>query len=199
MKKFGCVKYVSPERRADPGESGLGLVELIVYMGLLLVAMGSVAGLIFGMFNVNKQVTDSVASAGQAQVAANSLESGVRNATAVSVQSVGSTAQLVLARTATQTANPTYVCQAWYFDSANGGSLRFLQSPTVITVPDSNALKAWVLMVDGVVAPQGTPVFQLVGRRLDVNFTAKRANQTPVVISTSAAVRAETWESAPCF
>lgn len=180
-------------------EGGLGLVELMVYMALMLIALGAVAGLLFGMFNVNKQVTDSVAAAGQAQVAANSLESGIRNATAVSVQLVGSTGQLVLARTATQAATPTYVCQAWYFDASNGGSIRFLQSTSAIAVPDSTALQSWSLLIEGVQAPQSSQVFRVVGRRLDVNFTATKANQTPIVISTSAAVRAETWESAPCF
>lgn len=185
--------------RRIENQSGLGLVELMIYMALMLVALGAVAGLLIGMFNVNNEVTGSVNSAGQAQVAANSVESGVRNATAVSVQTIGSTAQMVLARTATQTANSSFVCQAWYFDSANGGSIRFRQSQTAIAIPDAATLQTWSLLIDGVQAPQATPVFRLVGRRLDLNFTATKAKQTPVVINTSASVRAETWESAPCF
>ena len=180
-------------------QAGLGLVELMIYMALMLVALSAVAGLFIGMFNVNNEVTGSVASAGQAQVTANSVESGIRNATAVSVQTVGATAQLVMARTATQTANSSFVCQAWYFDSASGGSIRFKQSQTAIAVPDAATLQTWTLLIDGVQAPQASPVFRLVGRRLDLNFTATKAKQTPVVINTSASVRAETWESTPCF
>src|SRR5690606_727777 len=99
---------------------GFTLVELIIY-GLLAVGILLTVGtILIGSMNIERTVRESTSVANAAQLAARSIESGVRNASAVTLSSVGDD-QLLMARTAgTDPDSITWQCIAWYFSSDSG-------------------------------------------------------------------------------
>ena len=180
-------------------DSGMSLVELLVYLGLLLVVVVILSGLLINLLNVQNRVVNAASASQQAQLIAQTLETGVRNATAIKLEQVSSTEQMVTLRSAQSASNLSWVCMAFYFNAANGGSVRYQRSPSAIAIPSAGQLGQWTLLGQGISAsPQGN-LFTLVGTRLSFNFASRVQNSPSTVINSQISARGGALVSAPCF
>ena len=179
-------------------EQGLGLVEFIIYAALTLTILSALGGVVISMVSVQNQVMDSANAAEQAQLISRSVNSGVRNATAVDLQTVNSVDQILRVRTASGASTAVWSCQAWYFSSVSK-SLRMKTSATAIANPTQQDLDGWTLLASGVTAPQGQQIFLMSGSKLSLAFAEQKAKETPIIIRTSVSQRGGVRISAPCF
>jgi type II secretory pathway pseudopilin PulG len=179
-------------------EEGFGLVELIIYIALTLIILSAVGGVVISMVRVQNQVMNAANSAEEAQLVTRSIGAGVRNATALDLQTVGAGDQIFRMRTATSAANASWFCVAWYYNAADK-SLRTKTSPNAIATPNSSELVSWELVSAGITPVQATPVMQLSGTTLRLQFSSQLANEPPIVIRTSVSQGGGVRMSAPCF
>lgn len=179
------------------GDSGFTVIEIMVYVALVSVVLIIVAGIFSSMYRVQTSVVGGTAAAESAQLVSKSVESGVRNATAVSLQALGSD-QFVLARTAGSGSSANWQCDAWYYDAAKK-EVRFSYGVGAIAAPTTAQLATWQLLSGGIMPTSGSGIFSLAGSRLSLVFTAKSTNTTVVSVQTSVATEAGSWVSSPCF
>lgn len=179
-------------------EDGLGLVELLIYTALTLIILSAVGGVVVSMVSVQNQVMGSANSAEQAQLISRSINAGVRNSTAVDLQVVNVSDQILRVRTASAANTAVWSCQAWYFNAADQ-SLRMKTSVSSIATPSQEQLATWTLLASGVAPVQGSTIFLLNGVKLSIIFSERVANETPIIIRTSVSQRGGVRISAPCF
>lgn len=182
-------------------EDGLTLVELIIYGLLLVVVLGIVGSIMISALSIEREVRASTESTTAAQLAAESIVSGVRNGTARELTSVGDD-QLLKIRTAG--GNPgtvTWHCAAWYYSPSSGTirTTRTADDSTGVATPTSEPL-TWTLIAEGVTTadPSGE-IFTATTDGVRLNFTAEAGEGAMVVIDSSATLRAGGTESASCF
>ena len=182
--------------RAD---AGFTLVELLVYSALLTMVLSVVAGLMISALTTHTTVRTAFDAATDAQLAADSIESGVRNSTAFALSAPNGTDQLLRVRVPRgATGSITWVCAAWYY-SASGDALRYRESTGAIAAPTPTALANWTLLASEVQPVSGSTVFTATGDRLTLAFTADAGTSSPAQASSIAVRRANDWVSAPCF
>ncbi len=186
-------------RRVLADQRGFTLVELLVYMVLLLLVLAVAGGLLSSTLVHSTTIRTVDESSTAAQLAADSIESGIRNSSDFSLTSPSGTDQMIVARVASSDATLTWSCAAWYY-SATDGSLRMSRSGTAIAAPTTAQLASWTLLVDGVQPITGTEIFTTTaGRRLVIAFIGLAGDQPPVSITTSAFSRAGATGSVSCF
>lgn len=180
--------------------AGLTLIELLVYSILLVSVLLIVGSIIISSLAVERAVRESTTSTSTAQLAATSIESGVRNATAVELIPVGSD-QVLMARTAgADPSSVEWVCQAWYYSSGSG-TIRMTTSAsdaTPVAMPTSEPA-SWALLASNIIAPTSGVIFTNSGNSVTIYFQATATNSEPVDIRSSSVLRAGPLESASCF
>ena len=94
--------------RTDPtgGETGMSLVEVIIYSALTALVLSVLGGLFFVGFQTQAAASGRDAATGAAQVVSNSVQTTVRNASSISVSGT-----LLKARVASGAAG--WRCVAW--------------------------------------------------------------------------------------
>lgn len=191
-------KSKRPSAYSD-GELGIGVVEIMVYTALMVIVMVVVSSLFNTLFKVHSSVAGGVSATQSNQVIANSVETGVRNASAIQLQTVNSTDQLVIARSVGSGDTAAWQCYAWYFDAANH-QVRFTASPSAIAIPTSVQLAAWQLLGSKIYPQAGFGIFSLTGARLSLKLKSLvGASVSTVPMQTTVSVAAASWVSAPCF
>jgi len=195
---------VSPEDRAD-AESGFTLVELIVYVSLLGIIITVVSGIFLSSLSAEKSVRTVVQATSLGQVAAQSVQAGIRNSSDFRLQSYSNNDQLVRARVAGSDSALTYGCAAWYYSAADR-TIRHKTSATAIAPPTAAQLATWLLLVDGVVPATTTPVSTQIftadpaaPQQLDIAFEVASGGSDPNAAISSSAARRLTEASAQCF
>lgn len=115
-------------------QSGLTLVELLVYVALFVVVLTIVAGFLMNSLTAERAVRGAADASAQGQLLAQSLQKGVRNATAIRVsQPPESPAapklhpagmQLLTVESMTgSSGSPATRCQAWLYTPTRGGQI----------------------------------------------------------------------------
>lgn len=191
-----------PKMRVDHrADDGFTLVELLVYSLLLVGVLLIVGTIMISSLSIEQMVRTSTQTASSAQLAATSLESGVRNATAAKVETVDGTDKVLLARTAGNDPDTvTWHCAAWYF-SASAGTIRHTamsSDSTPVAIPTEEP-QDWALLTGGIEAVGSSEVFSFSGKTLTIEFQGTSDSMSPVLIKSSSVVRAGAWESASCF
>ncbi|WP_138315765.1 hypothetical protein [Rhodoluna limnophila] len=186
-----CPKFTSTK--------GVGLIEVLLYSALTLIVLTMLAGMLSTMLNVQRNVVNGSSASQQAQLIAKSVDTGIRNATAVRLDSVNTADQFVVARSATAGANISWTCLAWYFESQGDGRVLFHRSSTAIPVPTAEERDQWLVLGEGIIAKNTSGIFSLSGSRLSLFFDSKLAGTPPVSIRKTVSAVAGTWESEPCF
>lgn len=185
--------------RTVPEERGFTLVELLVYMMLMVLVLAVAGGLLSSTLMQSATVRTVDESSTAAQLAADSIESGIRNSSDFSLTSTVGDDQMIVARVASNDATLTWSCVAWYY-SATEGSLRMLRSDAAIAAPTSAQLASWALLANGVEPISGSAIFSTTaGRRLVIAFNGLAGDHPPVAITTSAFGRAGATGSVSCF
>lgn len=161
-------------------DDGFTLIELLVTTLLFSMVVVVVGSIFMSLIRTHETVRDSTASANGGQLAATSIETGVRNSSNFRLTNIGSD-QLLVARTAGSGATLTWRCAAWYY-SASERSIRTTSSTAAIGIPTATALQDWTLLVDEVDPRNGTAVFVKSGTELVVSFDADVERADPVDI-----------------
>jgi type II secretory pathway pseudopilin PulG len=181
-------------------EQGFTLVELLIYSLLLIIILGIVGAMLASTVSTSKTV-DSVTSASTAaQLASESVVRGIRNASDFSLTTPTGTDQLLVARTALGGATISWVCVAWYYSAAGGGTIRYTTSPTTIpSTPTAAQLASWQLLDTGVAPASGTGIFSYTGAQLNLAFNGLAGTRPAVSITSSAISRAGSTGVPACY
>jgi len=176
-------------------EKGLTLLELLIASGISVLVISIASGLLI----------NGVRTQESAQIV-RSIQSGVRNASAITVTSnaVAGT-QLLLARSVgldPTTTAPS--CQAWYYTPASGGAVYTTKTfpAALISLPTGGPQGKWTQLGTGV-----TPADPLTGKvfnapsgsRVELRFDVAAGKHPYVRINTTTYTPQVTSVSTPCF
>jgi prepilin-type N-terminal cleavage/methylation domain-containing protein len=186
----------TPEREHD--DRGFTLIELLIASMLLVVVLGIVGAMLAGLQTASKRTDALSATTTSAQVAAESIERGIRNSSDFLVTNPTGSDQLLVARTAQGGSTIVWKCVAWYY-SAAGGSIRYTQSSSAIAAPSASALSSWTLLAGGVAPLSGTAVFSGTNPQLTLAFSGQSAAGGSVAIASTVLSRAGSSGSPACY
>lgn len=159
-------------RRLAADEQGMGLAELMVYSMLLVVVTAIAGTILITSLTSQRDISAMGSAASQGQNVANSVEEGVRTASALATPTADIVGQRLVARTATYTAAgvPAWQCRTWLF--ATDGSIYVKSASSAIAAPaslTSTALAGWLKLAQGVTPAGGTAV-TLSGSKVLLDF-----------------------------
>ena len=175
------------------------MIELVIASMLLVLVLAIVGAMISSLSSTSKAVNSLTATSSSAQVAVESIERGIRNSSDFLVTSPSGTDQLLIARTARGGATLTWVCAAWYYSSASGGSIRYTSSPSAIAAPSSSTLSTWTLLSQGVAPFSGTSIFIGSSPSLSISFNGTSTGGGPVAITSTVLSRAGSSGTPTCY
>ncbi|TXN30307.1 prepilin-type N-terminal cleavage/methylation domain-containing protein [Lacisediminihabitans profunda] len=187
------------------GDAGFTLVELIISMLLSLVVLLIAGGVLVSGLSTQQTVKSVTSAATVAQQIVRSVQSGVRNASAVTVISNTTTGtQLLIARViGSDPASTASSCQAWYYTPANGGAVYTKRTTpaSVITLPSGGPQGVWTLLGVGVspIAVTGNVFTAPAGSRVDLTFNVAADSHPYVKITTTTYTPQTPTVSSPCF
>lgn len=184
-------------------DDGITLVELLIYTFLAVIVLTIVGSILINSLRAESQVRDAAQSTSTAQLIAESLGRGVRNASAVELSAPTADSLLLRTRSIDASASGSWYCHAWIW---SGGELRTTRSSTAINAaPDSAALAGWTLLATDVEQVGGAPLFSLGAdqRSVDVRLTVGVGDGVPVLIDSvmvaQQPIPATGKVTAPCF
>jgi len=163
-------------------EAGFTMIELVVAAMLFVVVFTVVGGIFLSLLRTQQTVDVLTGSANSGQLAANSIESGIRNSTDFQLTAVGSD-QLIVAQTAGSGSTLTWNCAAWYYSAAGDGEIRSTRTTgAAIDAPTSTELADWTLVLEGVEPATGSTIFAASGPQLTVSFEATAGDHSATAI-----------------
>lgn len=187
-------------------DQGFTLIELMISTGLTLIVLAITGGILISGLKtqeISRTVTDA---ANTAQQIVHSVQSGVKNASAITVTSNATTGtQLLLVRTVSSDPNSTAPsCQAWYYTPSNGGAVYTTKTTpaAAITVPTGGPQGVWTILGTGVspADPTTGKVFNAPnGGRVELKFDVAAGAHPYVLINTMTYNSQSTSVSSPCF
>lgn len=140
-------------RRVLHDQRGITMIELLVTLVLGTLVLSIVGGLLINSLQTQNTVRSAAEATNTGQLVLRSIDSGVRNASAVRVSESG---RLLVARTTGATAE-TWVCRAWYLDSAGNGTIYMTESATAAGIDTSTASSSWTKLGSAVAVGIATP------------------------------------------
>lgn len=172
-------------RRRSSDDSGMTLVELILYVLLAALFLGLVATMFITSLRSGQQTRERDTATGTAQVVAESLQTSVRNAADVKVDGA-------LLRAQVATGASQWECRAWMLQS---GELRYKTSPAAIPVDSTSG---WTALATGVVGTHtgGSP-FALTGADTVAIGYSVTVGEATVEITSAATAQAKAEGAAP--
>lgn len=177
------------------------MMELVVAASMLSVVLMVVGSIFISVITTQSTVSAVTTSSTAGQLAARSIETGVRNASEYQLVAVGSD-QLLVARTAGTESALSWSCVAWFYDADDGGSIRMTRTAdgTAIAAPDAAELADWTLLADGISPRDGAPgIFSSTPPLLAVAFDATADDHAATVIEFTATPLTQSTEAATCF
>jgi len=177
-------------------ESGITMVELLIYSVLAIVVLGIVGNILIQSLGVDKSVRNRSEATRIGQLVATAVQSDVRNSTEVTWSSTAAGELLTMT---TRNAAGAISCKydAWYFSNASG-SIRKKTSTTAVTAPTASQLETWTLLGDQIAKDGSNSVFTRSGLNVDLRFLALAGNADPVLITTTVVSRGTTLEVSQC-
>jgi len=185
---------------------GFTLIELLISSGLAVIVVGIASGILINGIRTQDTANTVTNAANVAQQVVRSIQTGVRNASAITVTSdpVAGT-QLLLARTVGSDPTTTAAsCQAWYYTPSNGGSVYTKRTTpaSAIALPAGGPHGSWTLLGSGISPsdPATGKVFSAPsGGRVELKFEAAAGLHPYVLMNTMTYVSLSATVSAPCF
>ena len=183
-------------------DSGLTLVELIVYSLLLVSVLLIVGTIMISTLNLERIVRETTLTASEAQIATTTIESGVRNASHVDLTTIGDD-QLLRVRTVGSTpGSAQWSCRGWYYsDSTNTlRSTRTANDSIEIAAPTGEPT-GWTLLATGVTPAALAGIFGLdaATNSVTIDFQGITEDSSPIAIHTSVTPRVVSAEETTCF
>lgn len=187
-------------------QRGFTLVELMISTGLTIIVLVITGGILISGLRTQEIARSVTDAANTAQQIVHSVQSGVKNASAITVTSNSTTGtQLLLARTVSSDPNSTAPsCQAWYYTPSNGGSVYTTKTTpaAAITLPSGGPQGVWTILGTGVspADPSTGKVFNAPnGGRVELKFDVAAGSHPYVLINTMTYNSQSTAVSSPCF
>lgn len=181
-------------------ESGMTLVELIVYMMLMTLVIVIVGSVFISGNRVQKDATSMADASNNAQLAAATLEGPLRNAEKLQVpSSFGGDLLVAKTRVGEDNDDPaSWRCVAFFYDRSTG-AIYSTSSPVTGAVKTAGlttgfSLSGWRLLVDDVAQRGSTPVFKTTGVGGGTTFTfdvTTTRDKAPVTIESSVIPRTQ--------
>jgi hypothetical protein len=186
--------------RPQSDDSGFTLPEVIMYGLLLGIVLAVVASMMASGQIAERTVRIVFGASTDGQLLADSVETGIRNASGYKVTAPTESTQLLSARVAQGTTSIVWVCAAWYYTpNADGGAVWYKSSPTAIANPTSSTLSSWTRLGTGISPITGTKIFEIAGSQLTFSFKVDADGNPPATFSSSATSRSQVWSTTPCF
>jgi type II secretory pathway component PulJ len=180
-------------------DDGFTLAELLIAAMLLVLVLAVVGAMISSLSQTSKTVNSMTSTSTSAQLAAESIERGIRNSSDFLLTNPSGTDQMLVARTAQGSTTLTWTCVAWYYSSANGGSIRYTMSPSAIAAPTPATLSQWTLLATGVAPTNGSGIFSGSTPQLTIGFNGQSTGAGNVTISSTAVSRAGSSGTPACY
>lgn len=186
--------------------SGFTLIELLISSALSLIVLGIGAGIFVNGIRTQDTAQTVTTAANTAQQVVRSIQTGVRNASAITVTSdpVAGT-QLLLARTVGSDPSTTAAsCQAWYYTPSNGGAVYTKRTTpaSVISLPIGGPQGSWMLLGSGI-SPSDPATGKVInapsGGRVELKFDVAAGAHPYVLMNTMTYISLSATVSAPCF
>jgi prepilin-type N-terminal cleavage/methylation domain-containing protein len=194
-----------PSATRDSHDGGFTLVELLISLALTLIVVAVAGGILISGLKSQQTVKSVTNAANVAQQIAQSVQAGVRNASAVTVVSDTTTGtQLLFARViGSDAASTAASCQAWYYTPAGGGAVYTMKTTpaSTIALPASGPQGVWALLGTGV-SPNvatGRVFTSPAGSRVDLSYNVAADSQPYVKITTTTYTPQLQTVSSPCF
>lgn len=188
-------------RRLGGDSDGLTLIELMVYSVLLVSVLLIVGTIMISTLSIERVVRESAQTTTDAQLAATSIEVGVRNASDAKLTNIGADQLLVVRTVGNDPNSVAWKCMAWYF-SASSGTIRTTSTTndaTAVPVPASEPA-SWTLLASGISAPGSGVIFTHSLNTVTLYFVANTDGSGPLDIRSSSVLRAGASEvSQSCF
>lgn len=185
----------SDDKRAD---AGFTLIELLIYSMLMVLVLAIVGAMISSFTSTSKTVGSITQVSTSGQLAAQSVERGIRNSSDFRLTTPTGTDQLLIARVAGGGANLTWQCVAWYY-SAGDSSLRYTTSATAIPTPTATDLTHWTLLGSGITPTSGSTIFSSTGPQLTLSFTIHADGHPSQALTSTAVSRAGSSGTPACY
>jgi prepilin-type N-terminal cleavage/methylation domain-containing protein len=182
----------------DTSDDGFTLVELVIAAMILVLVLAVVGAMLSSLSTTSRTVNSMTATTTSAQLAAESVERGIRNSSDFMLTSPSGTDQLLIARTAQGSATLSWQCVAWYYSAADG-SIRYTISPSAIAAPTSSTLAQWTVLTKGVTPNVGTGIFSGSTPNLTIGFTGQSSGAGPVAINSTVVSRAGSSGTPACY
>jgi type II secretory pathway pseudopilin PulG len=187
-------------------ERGFTLVELMISTGLTIIVLVITGGILISGLRTQEIARSVTDAANTAQQIVHSVQAGVKNASAITVNSDPVTGtQLLLVRTTSSDPNSTAPsCQAWYYTPSQGGAVYTKKTTpaTAITLPTGGPQGVWTILGTGVspADPITGKVFNAPnGGRVELKFDVAAGTHPYVLINTMTYNSQSSSVSAPCF
>jgi type II secretory pathway pseudopilin PulG len=189
-------------KRLVTDESGITLVELLVYIVLLGAVMGIVVNLLSTSVRTEARIRSVSSDVRSAQLVGDSITTGIRNSSGFRLSVPAGSDQLLIARVAGGQGDAvTWGCQGWYYSAASQ-SIRSAALAPPYTAPSSEPT-GWTLLGAGVTPSAGASVFTTTtttaGPQLAFSFRFATAGNTPVGISNAIVGRAGPSGTPTCY
>ena len=184
----------------ETNETGMTLVELIIYAALLTVVVTIVGGMMLSAITAQRDITSSTSAASLGQLIGQSVTKGVRNATTISVQPTATSQLLVVTTSVGTQANGT-VCEGWYYTQNNGGSFYMTISSARIVAPTTPTLLAqWNYLGTGITPTAGgASLFTVANSTVSYGFSVANGVGKSILISSTAVSRQALTGGGACF
>lgn len=165
----------------DARDAGFTLIELLVTSLIFSLVLVTVGSIFMTLIRTHETVRDSSWAANDSQLAATSIETGVRNSSNFALTNLVGGDQIVVARTAGSESNVEWRCSAWYY-SASDGVIRTTSGTTAIGSPSATQLATWSILVGDIEPRSGSTIFLKSGGELVVAFDALVDEAQPLAI-----------------
>jgi len=140
-------------RRVLGNERGYTLAEMIVVSLVTTIILLAIGGMYISTIQAQRTVSMLTGTTDSAQLAARSIDAGVRNGVEIRPLASGvDGGQLLLVCTATAGEVIDYRWQAWYYSPSGVGEIRtrtFFRTGAP-SIPSSAELESWTLLLSGV-------------------------------------------------
>ena len=185
---------------APSGESdaGMTLVELLLYMGLSLVVLFVAGAMLISSSRAQTQVSGATSASTAGQLIMRSVQTGVRNASAVDLAVPSTGTQVLTVRTQDGQTPVQWSCQAWYFTPAAGGSLYTKRVPATAPIPAPGSLSSWTLLGTRV-SVAGAPIFTVSAGLVTVNLSISAGAGAPQSMKSTSNTLNLVTVGSPCF
>lgn len=198
----------------EDAEGGFTLVELIIAAALTIVVLLIASGLMLSSSQTSSAISSQTAASNLGQLISRSVTQGMANATAVTIATDGSGAQMLEARTYSMspTLDPTQgstngvTCSAWYYTPVGGGAIytKSIMPAAPISMPAGTPDNTWLQVGNGLnvgvgASPSSTVFATPSGSRVDLKFDVTNGSNQPVHIETTVHIPNSTTVSSPCF